>query len=66
VVFAEPLLANVPEFEERWGPRLHAAALVWNGRVSGMSDTEVATVLQRELDPPIDALELVRFNARQK
>ena len=60
VAFAEPLLANVPESEERWGPRLHTAALVWNGLVSGMSDTEIAAVLQRELDPQIDALELVR------
>ena len=66
VAFAEPLLANVPESEESSRPRLHAAALVWNGLVSGMSDSEIVAVLQRELDSQIDALELVRGLAARK
>jgi len=66
VAFAEPLLANVPDSEESWRPRLHAAALVWNGLVSGMSDSEIVAVLQRELDSQIDALELVRGLAARK
>jgi hypothetical protein len=60
VAFAEPLLADVPETEEGWRPGLHAAVIAWNGLVSGMSDIEIAAVLQRELDPQVDALELVR------
>lgn len=58
VAFAEPLLADVPETEERWRPRLHAAVIAWNGLVS--ADVEIAAILQRELDPQVDALELVR------
>jgi len=60
VVFAGPLLADVPETEEGWRPGLRAAVIAWNGLVSGMSDAEIAAVLQHELDPQIDALELVR------
>lgn len=60
VAFAEPLLAGVPETEEGWRPGLHAAVIAWNGLVAGMSDTEIAAVLQRELGSHVDALELVR------
>lgn len=66
VAFAEPLLADVPETEERWRPRLHTAVIAWNGLVSGRADTEIAGMLRRELDPQVDALELVRGLAVRK
>ena len=66
LAFAKPLLANVPEVEARWRTELHAAATVWNGLVSGNSETEIATALQRGLDPSVDALGLVRCLTERK
>jgi hypothetical protein len=66
VAFAEPLLANVPEVEVRWRAELHAAATIWNGLVSGSSETEIATALQRGLAPSVDALVLVRCLTERK
>lgn len=66
VSFAEPLLAGVPETEARWRAELGAAAIVWNGLVSGLSEAEIAATLQRGLDSSVDALGLVRCLTERK
>lgn len=66
VSFAEPLLADVPETEARWRAELGAAAIVWNGLVSGLSEAEIAVTLQRGLDSSVDALGLVRCLTERK
>jgi hypothetical protein len=66
VSFAEPLLADVPETEARWRAELGAAAIVWNGLVSGLAEAEIAATLQRGLAPSVDALGLVRCLTERK
>jgi hypothetical protein len=60
VAFAEPLLVDIPETEAEWRPGLYAAAIVWNGIVSGIPDAEITAQLQRGLAPSVDAAEVVR------
>ena len=66
VAFAEPLLAEIPQTEPRWRTGLYAAATVWNGLVSGVAESEIATQLQRGLGPSVDVPELVRCLAERK
>jgi hypothetical protein len=47
VAFAEPLLAGIPEAEAGWRTGLYAAAIVWNGVVSGIPEAEITRQLQR-------------------
>ena len=66
VAFAEPLLADVPQIEAEWRTGLYAAAIVWNGLVSGIAEAEITTQLQRGLDPSVDVVGLVRRLADRK
>lgn len=66
VAFAEPLLGDVPQIESEWRPGLYAAAIVWNGLVSGIAEAEITRQLQRALDPSVDAVGLVRRLAERK
>src|ERR1041384_351707 len=66
VSFAEPLLADVPETEARWRAELGAAAIVWNGLVSGLAEAEIAATLQRGPAPSVGALGLVRCLTERK
>jgi hypothetical protein len=60
VAFAEPLLAEVPETEAEWRTVLFAAAIVWNGIVSGIPEAEITRQLQQGLAPSVDVPGLVR------
>jgi hypothetical protein len=66
VAFAEPLLADVPQTEAEWRTGLYAAAMVWNGLVSGVAESEITTQLQRGLDPSVDVPGLVRCLTERK
>jgi hypothetical protein len=66
VAFAEPLLADVAQIEAEWRTGLYAAAIVWNGLVSGISEAEIATQLQRGLGPSVDVPGLVRRLTERK
>lgn len=66
VAFAQPLLADVPETQTEWRPGLHAAALVWNGIVSGLSQDEITALLQRGLGRVVDVPGLVRCLIERK
>jgi hypothetical protein len=66
VAFAKPLLADVPETETEWRAGLHAATLVWNGIVSGLSQDKITTLLQRGLGQAVDVPGLVRCLIERK
>lgn len=66
VAFAEPLLADVPQTEAGWRTGLYAAAMVWNGLVSGIAEAEITTQLQRGFGPSVDVHELFRCLAERK
>lgn len=66
VAFAEPLLADVPQTEAEWRTGLYAAAMVWNGLVSGIAEAEITTQLQRGLDPSVDVPGLVHCLTERK
>lgn len=59
VAFAEPLLAGIPEAEAGWRTGLYAAAIVWNGVVSGIPEAEITRQLQRGLGSSADVPGLV-------
>lgn len=59
VAFAEPLLAGIPEAEAGWRTGLYAAAIVWNGVVSGIPEAEITRQLQRGFGSSADVPELV-------
>jgi hypothetical protein len=60
VAFAEPLLAGIPEVEAGWQTGLYAAAIVWNGVVSGIPEAEITRQLQRGFGSSADVPGLVR------
>src|SRR4051794_8687748 len=66
VAFAEPLLADVPPTEAGWRTGLYAAAMVWNGLVSGIAEAEITTQLQRGFEPSVDVHEVVRCLIERK
>lgn len=65
VAFAEPVLADVPRTEAEWRAGLSTAVVVWNGIVSGMTEAEIVTQLQR-LGLSVDVPGLVRGLTERK
>ncbi len=59
MAFAEPLLAGIPEAEAGWRTGLYAAAIVWNGVVSGIPEAEITRQLQRGFGSSADVSGLV-------
>jgi len=66
VAFAEPLLADAAQIEAEWRTGLYAAAIVWNGLVSGIPEAEIAMQLQRGLGRSVDVPGLVRRLTERK